>query len=147
MTRKELKRRIRAAWSKYEDTLRDLLRPLGKELHGLASAHKTIGAPADLAYEVFKQEQKRIQNEYGAAVDAKLMARGAKKRAEAAWVAELDQAQRDVLYQTQRCEQERTRAKMLMKYCGASEEEAARIVEIAEGQLAACQKRLEGLRA
>ena len=133
MTRKELKRRIRAAWSKYEDAhLRKMLRMRGLELHGLQRAHDILGAPAALAYEIFKKEQKAIQDEFGAAVDAKFLARSAKKRAAAAKAAELDQAQRDVLFYTQRCEQERTRAKALVKYCGVSEDEAALVTRAAE---------------
>ena len=73
MTRRELKRAIQDAWSRYEGTLRDLLREIGEELHGLESAHMKLGQPATDAYDLFRKEQKDIQDAFGRAVDFKFM--------------------------------------------------------------------------
>ena len=74
----ELKVEINLAWDAYIAKLKLLMENLGLELHGIASAHKTIGQEADDAYKAFLSEQDRLQLEWGRYVDAPYLAREAR---------------------------------------------------------------------
>ena len=146
MTRKQLKRRIRKAWSEYEATLRTLLREQGKELGGLAAAHDILGEPAGDAYAEFQRKQREAQAAYGADIDAAYNAKQAERKKRDRAAQALRQAQHDVAYFTEYVERERVRAKALMDFCGVSEIEASGVVSEAQGKLEEAQARLDELR-
>ena len=54
MTRRQLRRKIRKAWSEYEATLRQRLHEKGLELGGLQRAHEILGDVAEDAYTLFR---------------------------------------------------------------------------------------------
>ena len=143
MTKRELKRAINGAWSKYVLTLKRLCEAQGGELHGLAAAHELLGQPATDAYDLFVKEQKEIQDEYGRAIDAKYMAKLNERLARDRAVQAVNQARHDVSYFTEYVERERIRTKALMQFCNVSGEEADRIFAEAEAKLAGAQARLD----
>ena len=145
MTRRQLKRRIRDAWGKYIATLKTLCKERGGKLAGIAAAHDLIGPAANDAYNLFKSEQKQAQNEFGAAIDAKYMAKQAERKARDKVTQAANQAQHDVSYFTEFLAREKIRAKAVMDFAGATKEEADAIIAEAQAKLDTAQTRLEML--
>ena len=143
MTKRELKRAIRDAWGRYINTLKVMLNQQGEELHGLESAHKKLGALADNAYVVFQHEQKAAQDAFGKAVDLKFMRKYEARKALEAEVAKRNQAEHDVSYFAEYLEREKVRAKAVMMYAGATQDEHDKIVRDAENKLRDAQVKLE----
>ena len=143
MTRKELKRAIRDAWGRYTGTLDFLLKKQGKQLHGLQMAHDILGQPATDAYDLFKAEQKEAQDAFGRAVDFKFMKKYEARKALEAEVAKRNQAEHDVSYFAEYLEREKVRAKAVMMYAGATQDEHDAIVRDAENKLREAQVKLE----
>ena len=146
MTRRQLKRRIRKAWSEYEGTLRRLLHAQGRELGGLAAAHEILGQPAEDAYETFKRKQRGAQAAYGADIDFAYNAKEAERKARDTATQAVKQAQHDVAYFTEYLERERVRARAVVEFAGFTEAQAAQIVADAQAKLDEATGRLEALR-
>ena len=145
MTRRQLKRAIREAWSRYVNTLKDLYRQRGGELTGLERAHRELGSPADAAYTLFQEQQQTIQDEFGAVIDARFLAKAKVRQARDAAVQARRQAEHDVAYFTEYLARELVRARAVVKFAGATEEEAMEIVAAARDKLTGAQRCLEAL--
>ena len=145
LTRRQLKRNIRDAWGRYIGTLKLLCRERGAELHGIEAAHKLIGKPADAAYEQFKMDQQAVQDEFGAAIDAKYLAKLRERQERNKVTQASNQAHHDVAYFTEFLAREKVRARAVIDFAGATQEEADAIVAAAEAKLTEAQTRLEAL--